>query len=349
MSHFSSRAAFYTGVCSLGLLAACSSNQPRTDADPAPVAGEVGEDATVVSGGATDVPFKISLAQWSLNKHYREGGNDPYGFAADAKERGFDAIEYVSQLYNEDLGTGDDHAAAVDRVFTKLDSIATAEDVFENLIMIDGEGELGSADEAARKEAIEKHKHYVDAAAKSEIETIRVNAAGEGDSKTTHDQAVKSLSELGEYAAPKDVNVVVENHGGYSSDPVWLAGVMEEVGMDNVGILPDFGNFCRKYEEGGYEAGCADSVPPDSIYAAVGMWMPYAKAVSAKSHDFSSDGEESEIDYARMMDTVVAHGYTGYVGVEYEGSDLSEDEGIEATRELLMKVSEKASPAAGGR
>ena len=319
------------------VLAACGTNDGDTvgyaETDPADVA---------VDG---EPPFRISLAQWSLNKRYREQGGDPYDFPAEAREMGFDGVEYVSQLYADDLAADDatqeEHDAAVSAVFAELHARAESAGIEEVLIMVDGEGELAAVDEEQREAAVANHRAYVDAASASGIPTIRVNAGGESlraeaGPEVAHEQAVKSLSELGAYAAERDVNVVVENHGGYSSDPTWMRDVMAAVDMDNVGVLPDFGNFCRRrVNPTVWEEGCADEVPADSIYAAVGMWMPYAHAVSAKSYAFDDSGAETKIDYARMLDTVLAYGYDGFVGIEYEGDGLGEAEGIVATRRLL--------------
>jgi len=281
--------------------------------------------------------FKISLAQWSLNKAYRSGEMNPYKFAQHAKELGFTGIEYVNQLYKNDIKEGKAHGPSISKLFAQLDKAAKDAGIKEVLIMIDHEGSLGDTNEEARKEAVANHKYYIDAASASGIPTIRVNAAGEGSRKAVRAAAVQSLSELGAYAKTRNVNVVVENHGGYSSDPAWLASIMSSIHMTNVGILPDFGNFCRTRDPRGYEFGCVDEVPLDSTYTAVGMWMPFAHAVSAKSNDFDAEGNEVKIDYARMIDTVMAHGYSGFIGVEFEGSELSEKEGILATKALLER------------
>ncbi len=281
-------------------------------------------------------PLKMSLAQWSLHRAYLEEGEDPYNFAADAKALGFEGVEYVSGIYADDIKSGSEHGKSVMELMSKLDAKARAAGVEEVLIMIDGEGDLGNSNELERLQAVENHKHWIDAAWGSGIPTIRVNAGGQGSKAEVKTQAVKSLRELGAYAQPKEVNVVVENHGGYSSDPVWLADVMATVGLPNVGILPDFGNFCRKHAPGDW-SNCLDRVPSDSTYAAVAMWMPYTHAVSAKSYAFDATGEETSIDYARMLDTVRTYGYRGFVGVEYEGTELPEREGIVATKRLLER------------
>ena len=100
------------------------------------------------------------------------------------------------------------------------------------------------ADEEARNKTVENHHAWVDIAAYLGAHTVRVNAAGAGTAEEVAANAVDGLKKLGEYAATKGINIVVENHGGYSSDGSWLAGVMSSVNMENVGTLPDFGNFC---------------------------------------------------------------------------------------------------------
>jgi sugar phosphate isomerase/epimerase len=189
------------------------------------------------------------------------------------------------------------------------------------LIMCDALGNLGDSDPEARMATVENHKPWVDVAAFLGAKTIRVNAAGEGTAEEVAANAVDGLSKLGEYGASKGINVVVENHGGYSSNGKWLSGVMEKVGMDNVGTLPDFGNF---YE---YDR-----------YLGMEEIMPYAKGVSAKSNVFDAEGNEANMDYLRLMKIVKDSGFKGYVGIEYEGAELSEDEGIKATKALLEKV-----------
>ncbi len=194
------------------------------------------------------------------------------------------------------------------------------------LIMIDGEGALGDPDEAKRTKAVENHYKWLDAAKFLGCHSIRVNA--QTDNNKYEDGmkwAADGLRRLSERAAKDKLNVIVENHGGLSSNGKWLAATIKSVGLDNCGTLPDFGNF-HSYDR----------------YQGVEETMPYAKAVSAKSHDFDEQGNETKTDYFKMMDIVVKkHGYHGYCGIEYEGSKLSEAEGIKTTKKLLERVREK--------
>ena len=273
--------------------------------------------------------FKISLAQWSLHKAIRQEGMDPFDFAKEAKALGIDAIEYVSGLYDDKI-----KELGMDAVVEKMKSESEKHGVKNLLIMIDGQGHLASSNENELNEAIEKHKKWVDAAEALGCHSIRVNAHGDGTYEEVLEQSVTGLSRLSEYAQTKGINILVENHGGYTSNGQWLASVMAKVNMPNCGTLPDFGNFCIKSNKDG----CEDEYDK---YKGVKELMPYAKAVSAKSYDFDENGDETVIDYLRILQIVKDAGYTGYIGIEYEGSTLGEKEGILATKKLLEKAAKE--------
>ncbi|MEM6980919.1 MAG: TIM barrel protein, partial [Planctomycetota bacterium] len=204
------------------------------------------------------------------------------------------------------------------------------------LIMVDREVKLGDAKTAALKTAVENHYKWVDAAKFLGCHSIRVNAASSGSYVDQIQQAADGLRMLSEYAEKAGINVIVENHGGLSSNAAWLAVVMERVGMSNCGTLPDFGNF---YIRRGKSPELFDR------YHGVQALMPYAKAVSAKTYDFDGAGNETTIDFARMMKIVTDFGYSGYVGIEYEGKNLGEFEGIKASKALLDRVATELSAA----
>lgn len=197
--------------------------------------------------------------------------------------------------------------------------------------MIDGEGGLADLDEAKRKATVENHYKWVDAAKYLGCTTIRVNSYGQGSAEDVQKAAIDGLGRLGEYGEQVGINIIVENHGGYSSNGQWLAGVMKGVNKKNVGTLPDFGNFCIKRTN----EGCAEEY---DRYKGVAELMPFAKGASAKTNDFDEKGNCIETDYIRMMRIVKESGFRGYVGIEYEGSKLSEAEGIKKTKALLEKV-----------
>jgi L-ribulose-5-phosphate 3-epimerase len=277
---------------------------------------------------AAKEPFKISLAQWSLHKTIFGGKLDNRDFAKAAKEDfGIDAIEYVNQFWKDKA----DDAKYV----AELKQRAEDQGVKTLLIMCDGEGALGDADSAKRMKAVENHYKWVEAAKALGGHSIRVNAQSSGEYEEQQKLAADGLRKLSEFASKHGLNVIVENHGGLSSNGEWLAGVMKLVDLPNCGTLPDFGNF-----------NIGDGKQYDR-YKGVDELMPFAKAVSAKSHDFDDEGNETHTDYTKMLDIVVnKHGYHGYCGIEYEGGKISEAEGIKATKKLLERVREKMAAKA---
>jgi sugar phosphate isomerase/epimerase len=270
--------------------------------------------------------FKISLAQWSLHKALQEKRLDHLDFAAKAANTfGIYAVEYVNQFFKD--------KASDSSYLAEMNKRASDAGVKQLLIMIDQEGGLAEPDDIVRKKAVENHYKWVDAAKTLGCHSIRVNAYGSsGDSLVLHAAAVDGLGQLATYAKPIGINVIVENHGGLSSNGKWLSGVMKEINLSNCGTLPDFGNFCIKNND----TGCIEEY---DRYQGVEELLPFAKAVSAKSYDFDAKGNETTIDFARMIKLIKKSGYKGYLGIEYEGSRLSEDDGIVATKNLLEKLS----------
>ncbi|MCI0921387.1 sugar phosphate isomerase/epimerase family protein [Sphingobacterium rhinopitheci] len=257
--------------------------------------------------------FEISLAEWSLHKTLFKGDLKNIDFPEfAAKKFGIYGVEYVNQFFKD---------KAKDLTYLKdLNDRAKSNGVRNVLIMVDGEGNLGDANEGQRKKAVENHYQWIDAANFLGCGAIRVNAAGQGTPAEVQKRVVESLSTLADYGKKAKINVVVENHGGISSHGDWLAETLRLVGKKNCGSLPDFGNF---YE---YDR-----------YKGVAELMPYAKGVSAKTHDFDAQGNDTTVDYAKMMEIVKNAKYKGFVGIEYEGSKLSEVDGIIASKKLLER------------
>lgn len=302
---------------------------------------ETPAEVTTTEAEEEDLFFKISLAQWSLSKPIFEGELDPMDFAEKANEMGFEGIEYVSQLYTPMYKDSADPEAALQNVLDTLKSRSEEFNVENVLIMVDNEGDLASNSEEERDEAVENHKKWVDAAEFLGAHSIRVNLFGSEVPEEWQENAVDGLTKLSEYAAGKNINVLVENHGYLSSNAALLVEVMERVDMENCGTLPDFGNFCLKREGGErWEAKCIEEYP---IYQGVEELMEHAKAVSAKSYDFDETGQETKIDFGRMLQIVKDAGYTGYIGVEYEGQRMSPEEGILATKQVLIEEGKKLS------
>jgi sugar phosphate isomerase/epimerase len=290
----------------------------------------------VVENEVNDAPFfKLSLAQWSLHKYIFEQKGDPFQFAAMAKDMGFEGLEYVSGLYTKEI-----EALGFDKTIDSLKSMSELSGMQNVLIMIDGEGDLADPNETARNKAVENHKKWVDAAQKLGCHSIRVNTFGTNDPEIWKVTVVDGLKKLSEYAATKNINVLCENHGWLSSDVPKLMAAIRAVNMPNCGTLPDFGNWCVKRKEGSQWGEC-EEVYPDK-YEGIKMMLTAAKAVSAKSYDFDENGNETTLDYPRIIQLVKDSGYTNFIGVEYEGERLPEKEGILATKNLLLKSAKEA-------
>lgn len=265
--------------------------------------------------------YQISLAQWSLHRTFFAKKLDPLDFAKVTREEfEIDAVEYVNQFF-KDKATDQEY-------LSELQKRAADHGIQSLLIMIDGEGNLGDPNPQGRKQTVENHKKWVDAAKFLGCHSIRVNAGSSGSFEDQQKQAADGLRMLSEYAKPLGLSVIVENHGGLSSNGKWLAGTIAMVDMENCGTLPDFGNFTINYT----------TKEVYDRYQGVEELMPYAKAVSAKSHAFDAEGNETSTDYRRMMKIVLAAGYRGWVGIEWEGGTPDEYEGIRLTKKLLEKV-----------
>ncbi|RXJ44645.1 sugar phosphate isomerase/epimerase family protein [Gelidibacter gilvus] len=280
--------------------------------------------------------FRLSLAQWSLHRAIGSDKLDPLDFAEKAKEMGFEGIEYVSGLYNKKL-----ESMGMEALLDTLKAKSKEHGVENVLIMIDGEGDLAASDEKERNQAVENHKKWVDAADFLGCHSIRVNLFGSSNAEEWTTNATIGLKKLAEYGQSKGINVIVENHGGFSSNAELLTRVIKNIDMDNCGTLPDFGNFCVKRDSGGNWGG--NCVEEYDKYKGTEEMMPYAKGVSAKSYDFDDQGNETTLDYPRFMKIVKDAGYTGFVGVEFEGSNVSEEKGIELTRDLLIRIGKDLS------
>jgi L-ribulose-5-phosphate 3-epimerase len=273
--------------------------------------------------------FDISLAQWSLHRAHFGGYLKPIDFPRVASEQfGFKAIEYVNVFFPDQEPTDE----FVNDLRSRCDDLG----VQSLLIMCDGEGNIGDPDESGRTKAVENHFKWIDAATTLGCHSIRVNAQSAGPPEVQRTLAADGLRRLTEHAAKQNINVIVENHGGISSNGEWLASVMLEVDHPRCGTLPDFGNFILNW---------ATREEYDR-YKGMTELMPYAKAVSAKSHDFDADGNETHTDYRKMLGIVIDAGYRGWIGVEYEGNTIGEFEGIIRTKDLLERIRDEHEESA---
>jgi sugar phosphate isomerase/epimerase len=269
--------------------------------------------------------FEISLAEWSLHKALFAKKIDNLDFPLIAKrDYGISIVEYVNQFFKD---------KAKDTAYlNELLKRCKDNGVKNHLIMIDGEGGLATLDGKKRLTAVENHYKWVDAAKYLGCKTIRVNAQGEGSREDVQKAAIDGLGRLGEYGQKAGINIIVENHGGLSSDGQWLASVMKAINKKNVGTLPDLGNFCVKR---GPNNTCAEEY---DRYKGTQELLPFAKGISAKTYAFDEAGNCIETDYSRMFKLIKNSGFKGYIGIEYEGSKISEEEGIRKTKALIEKV-----------
>ena len=266
-----------------------------------------------------DIPFKISLAEWSLHRSIWNKKIDHLDFAElSTKTFGINAIEYVNTFFF-------DKAKNINYL-KDMKNRADVNGVKSLLIMCDNEGDLGDPNEEKRNKSIENHFKWVEAAKFLGCHSIRVNARSKGSYNEQIKLAVDGLQRLTEFSSKLGINILVENHGGLSSDGLWLSSVMKKVNHEMCGTLPDFGNF-KIDEDRVYDR-----------YKGIYELMPFAKAVSAKSHAFDENGNEIFSDYGKILKIVNDAGYNGYIGIEYEGSELDEMDGIKATKNLLNKV-----------
>ena len=311
---------FSLAICLL-MFASCGDNADSATTETTEAKPEMQEEAK-----PTKPFFKLSLAQWSLHRALQAKELDNLDFPAKAKEMGFEGVEWVAHFFTD---------KATDEAYLQQMKDSTDAAGVENLlIMVDGKGDLASEDAAERDKAIETHKDWVNAAKFLGCHSIRVNLFGSKDPAKWHTAAVDGLGRLAKYGESQGINVIVENHGGLSSDSEKLVAVMKEINMKNCGTLPDFGNFCVARKGGDNWKG--ECINEYDKYLGTKQMMPYAKAVSAKSYDFDEKGQETKIDFAQMLNIVKGFNYDGFIGVEYEGDVLSEEEGIKATRDLLI-------------
>jgi sugar phosphate isomerase/epimerase len=273
--------------------------------------------------------FKISLAQWSLHRALKGNQLDNLDFPATAKnDYGINAVEYVNQFFKD--------KAKDEKYLAELKKRCDDNGVTSVLIMIDEEGDLATLDAKQRNQSVENHYKWIDAAKFLGCHSIRVNCFGKGTPEEVAKAGTEGLRKLAEYGQKANINVIVENHGGVTSNGQWLSGVIKSVGLPNCGTLPDFGNFCIRREKGDmWNSPCVEYY---DRYKGVAELMPFAKGVSAKTYDFDENGNCVESDYNKMLRIVKDAGYTGHIGIEYEGNKLSEPDGIHATKALLERV-----------
>lgn len=260
--------------------------------------------------------FKISLAQWTINRELKSGKIDNLDFAKVAHDHEIYAVEYVNQFFM--------NKAKDESYLAEMKARAEDNGVKSLLIMCDREGNIGNPDAAKRKQTVDNHRKWIDAAKFLGCHSIRVNAASAGSWDEQVKLAADGLAQLTEFGAKHDINVIVENHGGLSSNADWLAEVIQKVDHDRCGTLPDFGNFRIK-----------DGESYDS-YRGIKKLMKWAKGVSVKDMVWDDNGKSSKLDYDKMLKIVLESGFQGYCGIEFGGFG-----GLNASRKALEQARER--------
>lgn len=275
--------------------------------------------AAIPANAQAPKKFKISLAEWSIHRAIESRMITNLDFPRIAREQfGIGGLEFVNGLWEAPT---QDYLHSLKQNMDRYNTRAV-------LIMCDGEGLMGHSVRATRLKAADNHRKWIDIAAELGCHSIRTNMYSEKEPKAPAeidafvDHCAESFTRLCEYAKGSKINVIIENHGGVSSDPDVVVRLMKKVNLPNFGTLPDFGNF------------------PDKIdrYDAVRKLMPYAKGLSFKCYDFGADGNETKMDIPRLIRIALDAGYTGHIGIEYEGGRLTEFEGIAAAKRLLDRL-----------
>jgi sugar phosphate isomerase/epimerase len=196
-------------------------------------------------------------------------------------------------------------------------------------------GDLAALDDEKRAADVELVGRWIERFAAMGSRFVRVNPGSplnphHGD--TPPAQVVEALAELGAFANERGSRLLVENHGGKSSDPAWMRSLLDSVGRDACGLLLDLGNFDVLMKPmmaaffGGGESDPADSAAMfagldlEPVYEGIDALADYAELVSLKAHVVSDEGEVGPVDLERALGILAAHGYTGPLSVEYEGS-----------------------------
>jgi len=220
-----------------------------------------------------------------------------------------------------------------------------------NILTMESGPSLASLSSEERSRAIDFHKIWVDTAAKIDCHSIRINLkSNDGTAEEVQEVCSESISKLIEYSSQSNISVVLENHGGLTGNGKWLSGLIKNINNEFVGSLPDFGdfNFCQTRGDLNFANVDRECEMKYDKYLGVEELIPYAKGISAKSHDFDKNGSETKTDYKRMMEIIKNSDFSGYISIEYEGamlsmllnrdSYLSSHDGILATKSLLEKL-----------
>ncbi len=259
--------------------------------------------------------LKLAVQQYSFNKQLRSGELTMLDYPATVVEgTGIKALEYFNGHMEDRAG---DMAFFKD-VRQRCDDLG----VVNTMMLCRSKPALDAAEASERQAAIEGYRPWLEATKVLGGEYIRVDVRSGGDPEEQKKYAVDGLKSLSAAAASDyEMGILVENHGGHSGNGKWVAEVMKAVNLDNCGTLPDFQNF-KDYDP----------------YLGVEEMMPWAKILCAKSKEFDDEGNEVNVDFRRMLKIAKESGFTGYIGIEFEGHDVDPIMGINLTKALIERV-----------
>ena len=266
-------------------------------------------------GGDESAWLKLAVQQYSFNRQLRSGELAMIDYPRTVvKGTGIKALEY----YNGHMEEKARDTGFFEEVRKRCDDLGAV----NTMMLCKSKDALDSPDPEIRASAIEGYRPWLDATKILGGQYIRVDVRSDGDPDEQKKHAADGLTALCEVAGSEyELGIVVENHGGHSGNGKWVAELMETVALDNCGTLPDFQNF-KEYDP----------------YMGIEEMMPYAKIVCAKAKAFDEAGNEINVDYRRMLKIVKDSGYTGYIGIEFEGHGVDPIAGINLTKELIETV-----------
>ena len=264
---------------------------------------------------AADRPTKddISLAAWSLVREFREGKWKNLDLPRICREDfGINGLEFVNSFF--ELPT--------ERYLNQLKKNAAEHGVTLVLIMVDGEGNMSAMEKKERMQAALNHRKWVDIAASLGCHAIRCNVGGPSKDydQDTMKRAADSFGNLVEYASQYPLNVILENHGGASSNPDMMIGLMKAINSPNFGTLPDFGNI---YEFDRYES--------------IRKLVAYAKGISVKTK-FKPNGTHPDYDLEKLLKICMEEGYHGFYGIEQESPDANSWQAVRWSKAVIDRV-----------
>ena len=270
---------------------------------------------------AGDTWLKVSLQQYSFRSMLV--GKSPELSTLDypkfaVENFGINALEYFNGFFEDRSGD--------QKYFNELRQRCDDLGVENQLMLCRNKRAIDDADSSIRAAAAKDYLPWLEASHTLGCHSIRVDCRSVGDADEVLKQAVDGLHRICDLAKPYGIDIIVENHGNHSSNGKWLASLMRQANRENLGTLPDFGNF-HEYDR----------------YKGVRETLPWARVVCAKIHEFTPEGQAANTDFLKMIRIIKDSGYEGYIAIEYEGEKPSPVEGVRLAQQLIAATLEKMS------